>query len=162
MKKESKPEVVLEVLPIRKKQTKYEPWMCDVIVEVANQGGHVAQMCVAIGVNSRDTFYRWLELYPEFKEAYESASISSLAFYEQLMLAGGVGKIKNFNFNAIAMIMNNKYRGEYTRGTGNGTEINIGSINTLSHLDENMLNKKIEAIQQKLQHLNSAEEPDNE
>lgn len=162
MKNENNPEVVPEVLPRKKKDTKYEPWMCDAIVEVANNGGHVAQMCLAIGVNSRDTFYRWLELYPEFKEAYESASISSLAFYEQVMLGGGLGKIKNFNFNAIAMIMNNKYRGEYTRGTGAGTEINIGSINTLSHLDENMLNKKIEAIQHKLQHLGTSQETENE
>lgn len=134
-----------------KKNTAYEPWMCSEIIKIAEEGGHVAQMCTAIGIRSRDTFYRWLEEYAEFKEAYETAKLHSQAFYENLLLAGAVGKIKNFNFSSIAMIMNNKFSDDYHRSGGPaGTEINIGSINSIERLDTPALDKKIESLQRKL------------
>jgi hypothetical protein len=134
------------------KCTKYEPYMCQKIIEVAEQGGHVASMCMAIGVRSKDTFYRWLKEYPEFNDAYEASKLVSQAFYENLLLAGAVGKIKNYNFNSLAMVMNNKFPDEYKRSaTGSsGTEINIGSINSIEQLDSASLDKKIESLQKKL------------
>ena len=130
------------------KKTKYEPWMSDKIVEIAQQGGHVSEMCMAIGVKSKDTFYRWVRENEEFGEAYETARLYSQAFYENLLLAGACGKIKNFNFNSLAMVMNNKFPEDYKRSaTGSNTEINIGSINSL---DNKELDQKIEALQDKL------------
>lgn len=135
----------------KKRQTKYEPWMCDKILEVAEQGGHVPAMLKAIGVRSKDTFYRWLKEYPEFNEAYEASKTASQAFYEEVLLAGALGKIKGYNFNSIAMVMNNKFSDEYKRNaTGSNTEINVGSINSIEHLDGKELDKKIKKLQEKL------------
>ena len=140
------------VLPKRVRRTKYESWMDDVIVDVAEQGGHVPNMCQAIGIASKDTFYRWIKEYDSFKEAYEEAKLQSQAFYEQLLLAGACGKIKNFNFSALAMILNNKFPTDYKRNaTGSQTEINIGSINSIEHLNEKELDDKISRLQEKLQ-----------
>lgn len=136
---------------LKKKQTKYEPWMCQKILELAEQGQHVAGMMKAIGILSKDTFYRWLREYPEFNEAYEASKVASQAFYEEVLLAGALGKIKNFNFNALAMTLNNKFGEEYKRNaTGSTSEINIGSINSIEHLDSKELDKKIAKLQEKL------------
>lgn len=139
-----------ELLP-KERNTKYEEWMCDKIIEVAEQGGHCAAMCKAIGVKSRDTFYRWLKEYPELNEAYEKSKTVSQAFYEEVLLAGALGKIKNYNFNSIAMILNNKFGEEYKRSaSGSNTEINIGSINSIEQLTSQELDKKIAQLQKKL------------
>lgn len=141
-----------EYLPKTKtRKTKFEAWMCDKIIEVAQQGRHVAGMCIEIGIRSRDTFYRWLNRYPEFKEAYEYTKLVSQDVHEQLGFRGMTGQIKNFNFSSYAMIMNNKFPEEYKR-TGNGpnTEINIGSINSIERLDQKALDEKIQQLQEKL------------
>lgn len=129
---------------------KYDPSMCETIVKIAEQGGHVAEMCVAIGIKSKDTFYRWIKEYSEFSEAYETAKLYSQAFYENLLLAVACGKIKNANFNALAMTLNNKFSDEYKRGTGSNTEINIGAINTIEKMSSNELDQKILDLQKKL------------
>ena len=136
----------------REYNTKYESWMCDKLVDVAEQGGHVAQMCKAIGIRSRDTFYRWLQQYPEFKDAYEASKLESQSFYENLLLAGALGKIEKFNFPSIAMILNNKFGDDYKRsGTGgSNTEITIGAINTIEAMTEDQLSNKIKSLQKKL------------
>lgn len=153
-----KTKVEEEYIPKRKVATKYEPWMCDKIIEIAEQGGHVANMCQAIGIASRDTFYRWLDEYDEFKEAYETSKMYSQAFYENLLLAGACGRIKNFNFNSVAMIMNNKFSDEYKRSpTGSTTEINIGSINSAT-IDTTKLLKKAADLTRQLQFLEDNDE----
>ena len=147
---------------------KYEPWMGERIIEIAEQGGHVAEMCKAIEIRSKDTFYRWIKLYPEFEEAYKTAKLYSQAFYENLLLAVACGKVKNANFNAIAMTMNNKFGEDYSRGAlggGSNTEINIGSINSIERLDDKGLDAKIKALTKKLgieSQLEDAPAPDEE
>lgn len=143
-------EVAAEVIPRgRGAPVKYRPEMCETLVEVAKQGGHVMQMCAAIGIKSKDTFYRWLDEYEDFNEAYQESKIHAQAFYENLLLMGAVGKIPHFNFSALAMLMNSKFGDEYKR-VGNNTEINIGSINSIGALSSEALDAKIQQLQEKL------------
>lgn len=133
------------------RHTKYNPSMCQTIINVAEQGGHIPAMCVAIGIRSKDTFFRWRKLYPEFEEAYQAAVLISQKVYEEIGFAGMMGRIKGFNFNSFAMIMNNKFPDEYKRSaTGSNTEINVGSINSIEQLSSTELDKKIELLQKKL------------
>ncbi len=133
---------------------KYRSSMCDVIISVAEQGGHVAAMCQAIGVRSQDTFFRWVRENEEFRKAYDTSRLKSKAFYEELLLAGACGKIKGFNFNSLAMILNNKFPEDYKRSaTGSNTEINIGSINSIE-MDPKQLDEKIAAVSERLKALN--------
>jgi len=139
-----------EVIP-KVRKTKYDPRMCNKIIEIAEQGGHIPAMLKSIGVRSKDTFYRWINEYPEFKEAYEASKLASQAFYEEVLLAGALGKIKGYNFNSVAMVMNNKFPDTYKRSaTGSNTEVNIGSINTVEQLGGKELDKKIQLLQKKL------------
>ena len=141
----------------------YDPSMCQTILEVAAQGGHIPAMCLAIGIRSPDTWYRWKEEYPEFREAADYAKLISQAFYETLLLKAGTGQLPGCNFNSIAMVMNNKFSDEYKRSANSAsTEINIGSINSIERLDENTLDKKIAAMNKKLSVLIPQGTEDNE
>lgn len=135
-------------------KNKYRPEMCQTIIDIAANGGHVAAMCEAIGLKSQDTFYRWVRENEEFRAAYEESRLKSQAFYEEILLAGACGKIKGFNFNSLAMILNNKFPKDYTRSaTGSNTEINIGSINSIE-MDPKKLDEKIAAVSERLRALN--------
>lgn len=165
-RKPNKPVVPREVdaeliTPIKGAPTKYHPDLCAKLKEVAEQGGHVPQMCAALGIKSKDTFYRWLDQYEEFKEAYEEAKLISQAFYENVLLMGALGKIKGFNFSAMAMLMNAKFSEEYKR-VGTGTEINIGQINSIGSLTGSALDDKIKALQSKLGLLTDGTEDNGE
>jgi hypothetical protein len=136
---------------LNSRNTRYTSDMCQKIIDIAEQGGHVPAMLKAIGVRSKDTFYRWLKEYPEFNEAYEASKLASQAFYEEVLLAGALGKIKNYNFNSMAMILNNKFGEEYKRNaTGSSTEVNIGAINNLEVMDTPARRAKIQQIIEKL------------
>lgn len=101
---------------------KYQERFGDIIIDIAKQGGHQAQMMMAIGDAlgqsrpiSPDTLSRWRKEYKEFEDAYQSAKICSQAFYENLALQGVLGNVKNFNPTTFAMIMNAKFCNEYKR-----------------------------------------------
>lgn len=131
-----------------KKSNKYSPSFCDIIIQVGTQGGHVANMCQAIGVGSRDTFYRWVKEYPEFAEAYETATLYSEAFYERELIKGMLGETEKFNHNTAVLIMQNKF-GKHWKPTGKpNTEI---TINSLTNLDDKALDAKIKKLQSKLE-----------
>lgn len=157
MTKKEKP-IEGEVLPKRERgrpPREFKPEYCDKIIEVGRDGGGVAKMCLECNIGSYSTFYKWLDEYPEFAEAYAEAKTISLAFHEDILLAGALGRIKGYNFNSVAMIMNNKFPDFYKRGTGQGanTEINIGSINSIDNLSGDDLDKRIAALQRKLKML---------
>lgn len=128
--KEIVPVAMGEFLP-KKPETKYKEEMCNVICGIADTGGHIAAMRDAIGGISKDTWYRWQELYPEFKEAVELAKLRSQVYYEKLGLMGATGQIDNFSATTYALIMNNKFKDEYSRGTGGGNHTEITYNNTL-------------------------------
>ncbi len=141
-------------------KSKYRPKMCEEIKKAAAKGCHVSGMCVAIGIASEDTFFRWVRENEEFAAAYKEAQLISKAFYEEQLLRGSLGLIKGFNATSMAMIMNNKFPEDYKRGAGgSNTEINIGSINQVA-VDPAELDRKLEEAKAKLRALNH--DPDAE
>jgi len=133
-------------------KAKYDSSMCEKLKEVAEQGGHISAMCLAIGIKSEDTFHRWRKQYPEFEEAYQESKLISKAFFEGMALRGMAGLIKGFNFNSLALIMNNKFPEEYKRGAnGSGTNPEI-TINQLQ-LSSEQINEKIAQKIEKLKSL---------
>lgn len=133
----------------RGKETYYQPWMCDKIIEVAANGGFRSAMIVALGVKRRATINEWCNKYPEFKQAYELAKEYQQAKYEKLNLDMIEGNIKG-NATSMAIALTNQFSDDYKR-TGSGesvgnthTEININTISlTQDQMDA--------SIQQKLQ-----------
>ena len=138
--------VIVEDIKIAK--SKYSPEMCDKIIEVASKGGHIPAMMLAIGVKSKDTWYRWIKDHPEFKEAVEFAKISNQAFMEDIGMRAIVGTIPNFNSPTYALVMHNKFKEDYKRDTGGGDHVEV-TINNLNLTSEEISLK----IAQKLQKL---------
>lgn len=92
-------------------------------------------MMLAIGIKSKDTWYRWQRDYPEFREAVEYADIISQAVHEDIGFKGMQGQIPNFNAPTYAIIMNNKFGKDYKRNP-TGSEINITNNTVNLTLDE--------------------------
>lgn len=141
----------MEIVPIKSgAPSKYIPHYCNVIIEAASEGKHIPGMMLAIGIKSKDTWYRWQKEHPEFKEAVEWAEIVSQAYYESLGHEGMLGKIDGFNATTYAMVMNNKFGQDYKRNGTGGTEINITN-NTLNLTPEQVTQR----IAQKIEKLKS-------
>ena len=140
----------LEYVPFRQggAPSKYHPEMCNIVIEVAKEEGFHAAMCVALGITEK-TFNVYRKDHPEFNDAVEYADLITLAQQEKRLQDGAAGRIEKYNFNANAMVLNNKYRHSYDRsGSGNNTEITINAIN----LTPEQINYK---IAQKLEKLKS-------
>lgn len=128
------------------RNTKYDSSMCDLVKAIARSGGFHAAMIMACGI-SKKTFYKWQDDYEEFKEAVEEADTISLAFQEKCLVEGMLGNIKNYNFSANAMILNNKYKTLYTKsGDGPTTEININTINLTQEQIDDKIAQKLEKL----------------
>lgn len=132
------------------KPSYYEPWMCDKIIEVAARGGHISEMCVELGLKSETSYHDWKKLYPEFKEATETAKLYSKAYYEKLNLQGAKGELPGFNGGTMEKIMQAKFSEEYKKDnngtTNNRTDIVINNLN----LSPQEVNMKIAQLTEKL------------
>lgn len=118
------------------------------MIEIAQQGGHQSTMCVALGLKSEDTFYRWKREIPEFKAMCDEAKMHAKAFYESMLLKGGLGLIKGFNTAAIMSIVNAKFADEYRPDSSSSNQTN-NTFNILS-IGKDELKLK---VQEQLQHL---------
>lgn len=120
------------------------------MTEIAQRGGHQAEMCIALGLKSEDTFYRWKRDIPEFKAMCDEARLHGKVFYDNLLLRGAAGLIPNFNSTAIMGIVNNKFPEDYKRGINGDSAIqNTGTINILNISPDEVQYKiaqKIEAL----------------
>ena len=63
--------------------SKYDPALCDKVVELGRQGKSVEQISSALGFHYKTLLY-WAETHPEFLEAMELAKQYELAYWEDL------------------------------------------------------------------------------
>jgi hypothetical protein len=127
---------------------KYKPEYCDMVIEAASKGGHIPAQMIAIGVKSKDTWYRWQKDYPEFREAVEYAKVVSQALLEGIGMKGMMGEIPNFNATTYALVMNNKFKEDYKRdSSGSGpTEITFNTLNLTSDQITDKIAQKLEKL----------------
>lgn len=138
---------------IRRRKSKYEPWMCEVIVQLGAAGKDVEHMCIAIGLKSRSTFYEWLDRYEDFKEAYEEAKLMGLAKFKDTLDEGMVGNLKGFNIKAAEMRAYNKFPDDFKRpNSGNHTEINVDARKySIEKMDDSEVTRLIQEKIKKLE-----------
>lgn len=142
--------------------TKYRPEMCELLIEAGKNGMFVTEVCAQLELSTR-TFYNYIKIHEDFSEAHELYSTYFLAFYERQLREG------KMSFNHLAMILNNKSNGAYTRNP-NGpttTEIKIGQLNIADpkSLNSRELDKKILEFEKqiaKLQKQDSYDGPESD
>lgn len=141
-------------LPVKKlkkspgRPSNYDPLFCEKIIDLAGKGAFVAEMCMELGIRSRDTFYRWVKEYPEFGRAYETAQLYGQAFYEKQGRMMISGEVKG-NHSVWTTVMQNRYSDEYKRPQAE-TNIHINQINNIAQLSSEELDKAILEYQKKL------------
>lgn len=91
--------------------SKYDPEICDKIVELGRQGKSKAQIRAAIGIHHK-TWGEWAQKHPEFGAAIKEAYELSMAWWEDV---GMNGVFQGMKFNATAYIfqVKNRFPAEY-------------------------------------------------
>jgi hypothetical protein len=91
--------------------TKYKPEFCDLVIEVGEQGGWLAEMAEACDV-VRSQMDVWAEAHPEFSEALTRAKQKAQAWFEK---QGRIGLTADkFNSALWAKQMSARHRMEYS------------------------------------------------
>ena len=101
---------------------------------------------------SKDTFYRWLNEYPELREAHNVGLAKCEAVYiykAQDCLDKGDDK----GFKYFISLMNNKFHWEKGSKTDTTTNITIGNMNVLQHMTREKLIQDITGQLEKHQDL---------
>ena len=86
--------------------TKYSSQMAEVLPDLFAQGQSVVEVCEMLQI-SKQTFYRWVEGYPAFSDAYKRGLSRSQAWWERLGREAAAGKAK---INTATWIFNMKNR----------------------------------------------------
>ena len=125
----------------------YRPEFCEKVIELAKKGAFVPEVCMELGIRSKDTFYRWVKEYPEFGDAFETYKLYSQAYYEKqgrLMMNGDV----KGNQSVWHGFMNNRFSEDYKR-VHTETNININQINNIQQLSMEEIDKRIHELQRR-------------
>lgn len=108
-----------------------EEWMYKRMQEIAAMGRFVSRCCVEFKI-SRDTYYRWLTIYPEFHDAHIKAECVSQDYYEGILHHQAI--TGQGNITATAMVLNNHFKRDYQRntsGSNGGNTVNINNMNAI-------------------------------
>lgn len=93
--------------------TKYDPAMCDVLVQCGEQGMGRAEMAAELGI-TRQTLNEWCSTNPEFSDAVKRALDLSQAWWERKGREGAIGMVDGFNATGYIFQMKNRFRDEWS------------------------------------------------
>ena len=94
----------------RKYVSKYEPKMCDTIIEMGNEGASKKRMWSQLGISS-GTADNWCKKFPEFAEAVGIAMVHSQSYWETQLLANVENK--NFNSRLVEIALRGQFQQDY-------------------------------------------------
>ena len=87
----------------------YKPELAEQLPAMFSEGESVAEVIVKLGI-SRACFYKWVNKYPEFAEAYEEGKTVAEAWWSKLGRKGASGKA---DINPSVWIFNMKAKFGY-------------------------------------------------
>jgi hypothetical protein len=106
-------------------QSLYEPEKhIPLMLEMMKDGRTVSQICVELEIADR-TFYQWLDLYEDFRQAYELGKTYKQAWWENLARDGATGNAK-INANLTTFMMKAHFKDTYSpQQNVNITQVNV-------------------------------------
>lgn len=90
----------------------YREEMCDRVIEVGMEGGSLMEMCFTV-CRSYQTFQRWRQNYPEFKEAVKTAQNLSQVWWEKQGKLATFGGVEGFSAVSYIFQMKNRFRDDW-------------------------------------------------
>lgn len=104
--------------------TKYTAGLCRQLPEMFAGGESVAEVCAELRI-SKDTFYEWVKLYPNFSDAYQKGLGLSEAWWTKLGRAGAAGARK---IQPATWIFNMKNRFGWRERIEQEQNVRIGGV----------------------------------
>jgi len=97
-------------------QSKYDPDMCDRMIELGKLGASQKMIWSELGI-SKATAENWKKKYPEFAEALDLSLVHAQAFWERELLANVDNK--NYNSRLAEIALRGQFQQDYreTRDT---------------------------------------------
>lgn len=92
--------------------TKYEPEMCDAVIEYGKQGMSKCEMAAELDI-AYSNFDRWQNEIPEFQEAIKDAMKRSQAWWERNGRKATFGDVDGFNATSYIFNMKNRFRDDW-------------------------------------------------
>ena len=92
--------------------SKYDPAMCETVIEAGSQGMTLAEMADAIGVD-RATVKNWMEEHEEFFRAVKSGLDKAQAWWERKGREATFGAIDGYNATSYIFQMKNRFKEDW-------------------------------------------------
>ena len=89
---------------------KFDPKMCDVIIEMGKEGASQKMMWSQLCI-SKTTAETWKKNHPEFLEALEIALVHAQSYWETQLLANVENK--NFNSRLVEIALRGQFQQDY-------------------------------------------------
>lgn len=131
----------------RANDKKYKPEYCQQIIDHMEKGHSFKSFAGIIGVSVR-TPEKWLERYPDFREAYEQGKAANLLYWERQGMAGLQMNPRDFNTPLYIHKMKYHKHFEETTKVENTYELKVTDPSKLKAAE---LDEKIKQLEAKLQ-----------
>jgi transposase len=92
--------------------TKYDPAMCETVIQCGRDGMGKAEMAAELDV-AYSTFDLWTQEHPEFSEAVKHAQRLSQAWWEKMGRVSTFGGVDGFNATSYIFQMKNRFRADW-------------------------------------------------
>src|SRR5690606_34119124 len=90
--------------------TKYDPAMCDIVIQVGEEhAGTLAEMAEACDIH-RETLNEWIKANPEFSDAVKRGLQKSQIWWERQGKSATFGATDGFNATSYIFNMKNRFR----------------------------------------------------
>lgn len=96
----------------RGRPTKYDPKMCDKVIECGKEGMSKCEMALELDI-AYDTFDRWQNERQDFSEAVKAAMRHSQAWWERNGRMATFGGVDGFNATSYIFNMKNRFRADW-------------------------------------------------
>lgn len=116
--------------------TKYDPAMCETVVECGRQGMGKLETCAELDIDY-STFEAYQEKYPEFSKAVKRGRELSQAWWEQKGREATFGGVDGFNATSYIFNMKNRFREDWKDKHDHEVNGNLGV--TISRGDSDVL-----------------------
>jgi hypothetical protein len=92
--------------------TKYDPAMCEAVIECGKAGMGKLETCAELGI-CYDTFQTYQEQHPAFFEAVKMAQMQSQAWWEKSGRVATFGGYEGFNATSYIFQMKNRFPNDW-------------------------------------------------
>lgn len=116
--------------------SKYKKEFCEKLIEHMKQGLSFESFASIAGCN-RSIVHDWSDRHKEFKLAKEIGESHSRLFWEKVLIAGSLGKVKGYNATSVIFALKNKFPKEWR--DRREIEIESSSDNSLEDVDTETL-----------------------